>query len=150
MRLQARKQAKKLQKPGRPSVLQTLANSASKARARQESVQLEYENWYTAPHSCELQLVQKSAGTQRARNITGQRDLLSLRLRTAVSDSTAAVKAVAVAHDAEAGSDPTAPARDHISTREPAVAAGGRLLVPADESVNTTSRRPRVERRAGS
>ena len=50
----------------------------------------EDENWYTAPHSCELQLVQKPAGTQRAREITGQSDL-SLRLRTAVSDSTGAV-----------------------------------------------------------
>ena len=55
-------------------------------------MQLEHENWHTTSHSCELQLVQKPAGAQRARNITGQSDLLSLRLRTAVSDSTAAQK----------------------------------------------------------
>ena len=71
-----------------------LANSRIAACFARERIGAEHENWYTAPLSCELQLVQKPAGTQRARNITGQRDL-SLRLRTAVSDSTAAVKAVA-------------------------------------------------------
>ena len=93
MRLQARKQAKKLQKPGRPSVLQTLANSASKARARQESVQLEYENWYTAPHSCELQLVQKPAGTsEREKSL----------VRVTISQSTSANAPLAQRADPEA------------------------------------------------
>ena len=99
MNLLTEAQAKAAKNRDFASALHTLVNSriAGVLGRRSESVQLEHENWYTAPLSCELQLVQKPAGTQRARNITGQRDLLSLRLRTAVSDSTAAVKAVATA-----------------------------------------------------
>ena len=41
---------KNRQKQGRASVLHTLAN----LRKRSESVPLEHENCYTAPHSCEL------------------------------------------------------------------------------------------------
>ena len=52
------------------SVLQTTLASASlesqRALRESELVHRTRENWYTAPHSCELQLVQKPAGAQRA------------------------------------------------------------------------------------
>ena len=95
------------------SVLQTLDNPDGACRALERIGALAHDN--SAQCCIELQLVQASA-----RPCT-QRPIKSL-VRVTISQSS----------DAEAGSDPIAPARDHISTREPAVAKRGRPLVPAD------------------
>jgi hypothetical protein len=56
-------------------------------------VQLEHENWYTAPHSCELQLVQKPAGTsEREKSL----------VRVTISQSTSANAPLAQRADPEA------------------------------------------------
>ena len=107
-------------------------------------MQLEHENWYTAPHSCELQLVQKPAGTSEREKslvrVTISQPLRTRRSRSALIQKRSShyasndQKQQAKGSDAEAGaSDPTEAARDDLAPREPgAVAARGRLLVPKD------------------